>query len=160
MATLDQEQHLCFAKFLTIAFSELCFDRFRCQGLKYFGEGLNGRADVGAEPMALRNPARVVVGKSHFAGGILVDQHLQGQIDAYDLIGLHQRCAAARVAKNEQLSRPQRHADSRRASRMIDPREHGQPLRLNLGFEPIHGLLGSVIAGDGRQSVYRHGASS
>ena len=74
--------------------------------------------------MPLRYPVWIIVGEPHFASGILVYQRLQGQIDAGDLVRLHQWGAAARVAKNQKFSRAQLHADGGGTCRMIDAREH------------------------------------
>jgi hypothetical protein len=49
---------------------------------------VDSRGDACAEPVALRHLAPVIVGDPHIAGGILVHQRLQGQVDADNLVGL------------------------------------------------------------------------
>jgi hypothetical protein len=43
---------------------------------------------------------------------------------------------------------------------VIDAREHGHALCLDLGFEPIHGFLRAVAARYRRQSICGHGMRS
>src|SRR5215831_6093428 len=72
--------------------------------------GVDRRLGCGRQSVALREPARLVIGQPNLAIRILPDQRLQWQVDADGLVGLHQRRARLGVAEHEHLGRPQRQA--------------------------------------------------
>ncbi len=76
------------------------------------------------------DPARIVNGEPDLAGGVLIDQSLQGQVEADRLAFLHERRAGLGGAEDEQLGRPLRHSDCGGSRGMVDPREHGHALAL------------------------------
>jgi hypothetical protein len=100
---------------------------------------------------------RIVVRQPGRALLVLPDQRLQRQVDADGLRLLHQRRAALGVAEDEQISRPQIHADGGSACGVIDMGKHGEALGLHLGLEPLHRVRGSKTALDGDESVRGHG---
>ena len=50
----------------------LRLDRARCKGLERLGQGLDIWGDARAKSVPLRDPARIIVGEPHLAGGVLV----------------------------------------------------------------------------------------
>ena len=108
--------------------------------------GGRSSADVGGEP--------------HPAGGVLVDQRLEGQIDADFLVGLHERRAGLRATEYEKLRRPQRHSCRGGSGVVIDAGENGHALGPYLGLERVHRFLRSEGARNSLQSVRRHDTSS
>src|ERR1700722_15301520 len=77
---------------------------------------------VGVSPMTGDHPRRVVVRKPSLARGVLPDERLEGQVDAYRLLRLHERSPRARVAEDQKLRRTQAETHLRRAPRLLDPR--------------------------------------
>ena len=107
--------------------------------------------------MPLGQPFRVVVGEPRHARGVGPHQRAQRQINADRLNRLHQRGAAARGAKQDQLGRQQGQIDGGGGLGVIDAREHRGAMRRHGGDQTLDrlGLIAPALQGD--ESIDGHG---
>jgi hypothetical protein len=101
----------------------------------------DGSADFRPQPMALRQPGRLVVGEPHPSRIVLPHQSLERQVDPDRLFGLHQRRAAFGVAEYQKFGRPQAFARFGCPGGVIDSRKYRDAAYSQRRFEPIHRFL-------------------
>jgi hypothetical protein len=68
---------------------------------------------------------------------------------------LHQRRSGFRIAEDQQLGRPQIHADRSRAGGMVDPCEYRDAARRQTRRQPIDGVLDRMGGRDRDQTLVR-----
>jgi hypothetical protein len=119
---------------------------FLRKGRKNVGHGLHNLLRSGFGAMASGKPARLVIGEPGLAGFVLPDKRLERQIDADRLCGLHQRCAGAWIAEDDDLGGSQRHSDLCRSRRVVDAREDRYATACDRGSDAVHRLLWSMAA--------------
>lgn len=112
-----------------------------------------GFEDIVAQGVTVLQIVRIVEAQPDFAVGILRGESLEGKIDSGQRSGEHNRCAALRVAKDEQLRGGHGEADFRCFAAMVDAGEDGDVLRVKDGFKAIKRFGNGVGAGVGDDAV-------
>lgn len=106
--------------------------------------------------MPVGQPNRIIIGNPGFPVPIAPNQSLEREVDADQLVGLHEWRARFGVAKNQYRRRPQRQPSLCRACGMVDAREQRQAVRLDLCFETRDGFRWTVTAFDRLQTNRCH----